>query len=231
MPGLVYSHSTGTRRISSKSDEIRTDGENTFIGSAPNRTKITQKGMMTFEGEATVWDEISQPFIGRNLLVVTGRVDYNYDELTVDYTTTARYPEEPVGVVLQLPHARKAGSDFHPHLHWIQTSDAVPNILIAYRTCNNNEVYSDWTLKALTAVNSKYPYVLNGMQITEFDLPEGHGETLGLSATFECKIYRDSLNTSGLFAGADGYTGNWSIKYYDIHFEKDSIGSNEEYTK
>lgn len=183
-------------------------------------------------GNATAWDESSQSFVGSNLFTVAGRVDYNFTELTVDYSTNARYPEEPVGVVIQALHGRKKDSDIRPHLHWIQNSNNNPNILIEYRWINNGGVASAWTLKALTASDNKFAWTGIGMQqITEFNLPNGHGTGKELSATFEVKIYRDTTNTSTLFAGADSYSGNWNVKYYDIHFEKDMIGSREEFIK
>lgn len=180
----------------------------------------------------TVWDEISQSFVGRNIFVVAGRVDYNYTELTLDFSTTARYPNEPVGIVIQCLHARKEDSDIRPHIHWVQNSDNNPNILVEYRWCNNGGTSSAWTLKALTAADNMFAWSGVGMQqITEFNLSAGHGVGWGLSATFECKIYRDSQNTSTLFSGVDNYSGAWNAKYYDIHLEMDSGGSRQEFVK
>lgn len=199
-----------------------------------NYSEFEDDGTLVANGEATTWDEVSQSFVGANIFTVAGRVDYNFTELTLDFAGNARYPEEPVGIVIQALHARKAGSDIRPHIHWIQTSANQPNILIAYRFYNNGEaVPSSWTLKALTASDNKFTYPGSGniQQITEFNLAAGTFASMGLSFTFECKIYRDSANTSGLFSGIDTYSGVWSAKYYDIHYEKDMIGSREEFVK
>lgn len=205
------------------------------IGDVPNGDyfEIEPDGTAVVYGEGTVWDEVSASFIGQNINTIAGRVDYNYTELTLDFATNARYPEEPVGIVIQALHARAAGSDIKPHIHWMQTENTNPNILVQYRFINNGDSPTVWTLKALTPSDNVFTYDGSGnmQQITEFNLPAGHGAPYGLSFTFDCKIYRDSTNASGMFAGADGYTGVWSAKYYDIHFEKDMGGSRQEFVK
>lgn len=197
-----------------------------------NSTFFYPNGTLVTQGEALTWDEISQSLIGRNIYVNAGRIDYNYTSLTIDYSETARYPNENTGIVLQMPHKRKSNSEIRPHIHWIQNSNNAPNILVEYRAYNNGEPASTWTLKPLTVADNVFPFTQVGQQqITEFNINPLIGDNLGLSGTFEVKIYRDSDNTSGLFAGADSYIGNWEVKYYDIHFIVDMFGSNEEFVK
>ena len=197
-----------------------------------NYFEVELDGTDVRHGDATVWDEASQSFVGQNIFIVAGRVDYNFTELTLDFAANARYPEEPVGIVIQALHARKTNSDTRPHIHWMQNSDANPNILVEYRMYNTNDVPPAWTLKALTASDNLFSFGgIGAQQITNLNLPVGHGVGFGLSFTFDVKIYRDSANTSGLFAGADTYAGAWNAKYYDIHFEKDMGGSRQEFVK
>jgi len=207
-----------------------------YIGNQANgnATRFETDGTMVAEGEATVYDEVSQSFVGANIFAVAGRVDYNFNELTVDFATNARYPDEPIGIVIQAMHSWKIGGKVRPHLHWIQNQDAIPNILVAYRVYNNGEdVPSSWTLKALTSSDLAFAYPGSGsiQQIVSFNLDDSVFSSARLSFTFDCKIYRDTANASGLFAGADPYTGIFSAKYYDIHFEKDMNGSRQEFVK
>lgn len=204
------------------------------VGDVPggNYFQVEPDGTWSNLGESTTWDELSKDFVGRNLYLVAGRIDYNFVELTLDFSTTARYPNEPIGMVTQAMHSRKADSDVKPHIHWIQNSDNNPNILVEYRLYNNGEVPPAWTLMALSSSNNAFPFTAVGQQqITNIPLPAGHGVGKGLSFTIDMKIYRDSQNTSLLFSGADSYSGEWSAKYYDVHFEKDMNGSREEYVK
>lgn len=203
-----------------------------IAGLFPNYFEVEPDGTWINHGESTVWDEVSKSFVGNSLFTPAGRVDYDLIELTLNFATNARYPEEPVGVVSQMNHARKTDSDIRPHIHWMQNSDNNPNILVQYRFYNNGEVPPLWTLKALTPADNIFPFVSAGQQqITEFNLPEGHGVGLGLSFTADVKFYRDSANTSGLFAQADSYSGVWNAKYFDIHLERDMNGSREEFVK
>lgn len=196
--------------------------------------EIEGDGTWVNNGDSTTWDEISQPFFASRLDSSSGRIDYNFDELTVDFADNARYPKEPAPIVIQAMHSWKIGTDIRPHIHWIQTSSAIPNILIAYRFYNNGaSVPSSFTLKALKATDNAFTYPGSGsfQQITNFNLTSGLFSSSTISFTFDCLIYRDSANASGLFAGADAYTGAWSAKYYDIHFEKDTNGSRDEFVK
>jgi len=210
----------------------------TFIGSIKmgretNHTLLEEDGTLQAFGTAQCWDEISNSFIGRNLDSSVGRVDFNMTDLTLDFQDNARYPNEPVGNIKQMLHARVPDSDIRPHVHWMQSSDNVPNILIEYRWINNAGSPTPWTLKALTASDLKFTYDDSGdmQQISEFNLPAGHGVGKGLSVNFEVKIYRDSDDTSELFGKNDDYSGVWAVKYYDIHILKDMLGSREEFTK
>jgi len=205
--------------------------EELIVGGDPDTFTVDSEGVWRNTGEGTTWDEISQPFIGEKLTSPSSNIRQNSAEITMDFETSARYPADYVSAVIQTPHARKEGSDYKPHFHWVQTQDAIPNILIEYRAYNNGEaVPSVWTLKALT--RNVFTYTSgNILQITPFDLPEGFASLLTLSSTFDCRIYRDVTNVSGLFAGADTYSGDWMVKYYDIHFERDMNGSNEEFVK
>jgi hypothetical protein len=194
--------------------------------------EVELDGTWVNHGEGTTWDEVSKSFVGNSLFSPAGRVDYNFTELTLDYATNARYPDEPVGVVNQILHARKTDSDIRPHIHWMQNSNNNPNILVEYRMYNVNDVPPAWTLKALTASDNKFSFNgIGSQQITEFNLPAGNGVGLGLSFTIDVKIYRDSANTSGLFSGSDTYAGVWNAKYYDVHLEMDMRGSRLEFTK
>ena len=174
-------------------------------GSDPNLFIVEPDGTWVNTGEGTTWDEVSQPFIGEKITSPSSDIKVNQVDITLDFETSARYPTDFASAVIQCIHSWKLGSDFRPHIHWIQNENNVPNILVEYRFYSNGEaVPAAWTLKALT--DTVYPYTAGSiLQITPFDLPEGFAEDLGISATFDCRFYRDVTNASGLFAGADTY--------------------------
>lgn len=199
-------------------------------------TEIEYDGTVRHVGEATVWDDLRFPVIGQQLDTSAGRIDYNYADLTVDYQDNARYPEEFIGIIAQLPHGRKPQSDIRPHLHWLQNQDETPNILVAWRWYNNGDIVpSEYELTPVTFEHTVFPYTSETaeelLQITSIPTPVGIGATKGLSSIIDIKIYRDTQNTSTLFAGADAYVGNWSLKEFDIHIEYDTDGSRQEFIK
>jgi len=231
MTDLVYTTAQEKRRLSKRTKQVMVDDSSVYIGGNTNHAQIDEKGVIEAKGDARLWDEISQPFVGKNIFISAGKIDFNFTELTLDFSDSAKYPNHPVGIVTQMHHSRSPDSDIRPHIHWMQHSDAIPNILVEYRWIPNGEVPTSWELKALTEADLKFSYTQDAQQISQFNLPEGHGIGKGLSITFECKIYRDTENTSGLFAGIDTYSGSWDTKYYDIHIRKDSQGSRQEFLK
>jgi hypothetical protein len=63
--------------------------------------------------------------------------------------------------------------------------------------------------------------------LTPIPIPEG----TTLSDIIQFRIYRDTANASGLFSGADAYSGYASILFFDVHYQIDSLGSTDEFTK
>lgn len=200
--------------------------------SGGNFFEIEADGTDVRNGDATVWDDQRYPATAQNLDVSGGRIDFNYSTLTIDYQANARFPNEPLGIVAQLSHARKPDSDIFPHIHWVQNQNNFPNLMIEYRWFNNGAAPGSFTQLALSAANSVFTYVSGDLaQITSIPLPGGFGTGKALSSFFEVKIYRDNNNNSGLFAGSDPYSGVFLLKEFDIHIEKDMDGSRQEFIK
>lgn len=131
---------------------------------------------------------------------------------------------------VQLNHDWLIGSDIRPHLHWWQANSNIPNWLVQYR----------WQVQGATKVTawSGIPWsgglatyasgVLN--QITNFG-SISPPVSAGLSDIVQFRLLRDTDNDSGLFSGTDPYTGNVDAVNFDIHYQIDGFGSDEEYIK
>lgn len=192
-------------------------------------SEFEDDGTLKFNGDAVVWDDLKESAIARNLDTTSGRIDYNFTEATVDFADNARYAAtEQLTMAMQMSHSYKFGSDMEPHVHWIQNQDAVPNWLMEYRVIQNGGAVSPTFLAAICS-EQIFTYTSGTiLQICEFPLIAGVSD---LSFSVDVKIYRDTGNTSGLFAGVDPYTGAASLKFFDIHYMKDTIGSREEFVK
>lgn len=177
----------------------------------------------------SAWDDLRFPFTGANIDVVSGRIDYDYVECTVDFQINARFPEEPVCFVAQMPHAKIMSTSIEPHLHWIQEQDTTPNWLIMTRFYNNGEV-PPATWDTATYTKHIFTYTADALQITEFPMVSAPaGESV--SAICDIRFFRDTQNASGKFAGTDGYSVEAKTKEFDFHIMLETFGSRTEYTK
>jgi len=197
--------------------------------SGGNYFEVEADGTDVRHGNATVWEDMRFPFFGRRLDITSGHLDYDTGELGVNFDDTSRYDDlDMIGIISQLEHKWKIGSSLKPHVHWIQNQDAVPNALLKYRIYANSELPGLWQLVIPTGL--AFPYLQNALQISVF--PEIDMSSItGVSAFIDIKLFRDTANLSGLFAGADPYIGNVLMKEFDFHFEINTIGSRQEYIK
>ena len=180
-------------------------------------------------GIGVKWDDLRFAFHGRNLDKTSGHLDYDVAELGVNFDDSSRYNDaDQIGIIAQMPHNYKFGTNLKPHAHWIQNQDEVPNALLKYRIYDNGEVPGSWILAAPTGI--AFEYEQNALQIIIF--PEIDMSTVtGVSSFIDIKMYRDASNASGLFSGSDDYSGNVLMKEFDFHYQIDSLGSRQEYIK
>jgi len=198
---------------------------------AGNYLEITREGYVWQYGTKVTFDDESRDLILQPVKNQNAAIVLDYDELVVNFNTNARYPDDYVSIVMQLTHEYAEGEGLYPHLHFIQTADATPNLLLAYRWYNVGEVVpSSYTLVPFTSVS--LPYVENLHQIIKLSgLGSIEKADAKISSNLDIKIYRDVTNASGLFAGADTYTGSVLGKYFDIHVPRNTNGSRQQYIK
>lgn len=195
-----------------------------YIGSGSDRMVIDTDGTISFEGEASTWDDLRAPLFGQKLSVTKGSVDYNYIEGTITFESGGSISKEEDVVLMnfQVPHAAKANSLFKFHIHWIQDSLTEREFTIQYRVQSNGAMRSTtWnTLTIPTSVaNNVFTYTTGTInQITRlFDLDLTGA---GISAIIQIRIAR-----------TDSEAGNIDGQFLDAHYQIDSVGSSNEYVK
>lgn len=175
-----------------------------------------------------VWDDLRFPASGDRLDSAATRYSYDFVELGVTFDDNARFDQELLGYIVQMPHAWAEGQNVKPHIHWIQTDANIPNWLIQYRNYNNGEAIPAFILEPSDAI--VFPFTGSPiLQISTF--PEIDMTGFRISSFIDVKISRDTANGSGLFSGADPLVGGVLLKEFDIHYQLDSIGSLEEFIK
>ena len=176
------------------------------------------------------WDDLSAQGFATRVDTTTGRIGFDYDDIAVFFASNARYAAtEQFSVSPQTFHRQKVGADIYPHIHWLQNQDAEPNWLIEYRVYGNGDSPGAYT--AVASAGTVFEYSTGTiMQISTFGAIDMSSIT-GVSATIDLKLYRDAANDSTLFSGADPYTGNALLKFFDLHVQIDAAGSNSQFTK
>lgn len=184
--------------------------------------------------EEPVYDDLLGPLIGRNIDVASGRIDYNFFNGAVAFQANSRYPNEVVSIRSQITHRYKEGTNGDPHLHWKQQSANIPNWVMGWKLSENGEAdiieidYSNYNLSPISS--HAFPYtsgVLNQISI----FPEIPMATAKISDVLSIVLFRDTGNTTGLFAGADPSVLVELATDADVHIEIDSMGSEFEYVK
>ena len=175
----------------------------------------------------TSWDDLKFPATALRLDVAATRYSFDSTELGIRFDTNARYTEEQLSMIAQMPHHWKEGSTLKPHFHWIQEQAEFPNVLFAYRAYNNGDTPGAYTF--VEPDNHVFTYVAADIcQISGFPDIDMTGMTL--SSIIDMKFWVDTANTSTLITSGSQALG-MLLKEIDIHYEIDSLGSNQEFVK
>lgn len=198
--------------------------ETVVIGGPTGNLSIGTDGHISLNGNATVWDDMAIP------ITATGSGKFaptlsNFRGGPVQLYTFSNAPlnsEDRVFGTLQMSHSYKLGTPIDCHVHF---------------ACGTNQTTNNvtWTLAVSKAdiggifnVAQSYTATLECGEVYTHRLADFHniGNFTYISGIANIMIMRNST------AASDTYTGNDAFALsLDCHHEKDSLGSNEEYTK
>lgn len=171
----------------------------------------------TLELAETVWDDLRFP-LTRDKQGQSDKPDFDFTNIGLLFPQNI--PTEIVYIIGQFTHERKNGSDIKPHIHFVQTSASTPIFKIDYRWYKNGQDPSG-SFTTLTASTFTFTYVSGSiMQIVSFPTISGTAIDT-VSSIIEIKLYRDD-NVA---------IGDVLTKEFDIHYQKDTIGSRQEFVK
>jgi hypothetical protein len=189
-----------------------------WIGSSTvNGTSFEQDGTRVSVGAATMWDDLT--------FSATNSKRGALDKPDFDYTNLGLlFPQndasEKIYISAQMPHAWSTGTMVMPHVHYIQTAVSTVTWKMDYAAYGIGQ--STKTFTTLTAGATTFAYTAGNYmhQIAAFPsvtLPVGSG----ISTQIDIIVYRQD-NTN---------IGDVLFKQFDIHYQKDTDGSREEYIK
>lgn len=207
------------------------------MGSVTHSTRWSSTGHQTMVGDARPYrDELGDIF---QLQQSGTGVSSNLGEGTVDFASNATYNAtfnlaDALVKNTQLNHDRDLSTPIMPHIHWVQEKNYSPNFLLEYRwQINGGALTTAWTkLKCNSLV---FTYVSGSLHQISYAAPITPPVGTALSDIVQFRVYRDTTNASGEFAGSDPYNtgGNATTRLmaFDTHIQQNSLGSDQEYVK
>lgn len=127
--------------------------------------------------------------------------------------------EEEVYFLIQLPHSIKEGSTIKPHIHWIAKSNEESKVVrwgISYSFANIDAVFPNETIIYVNAATNNAANKHVCAYFPDIPLPD-----MLISGILIIKLFRNSSS------GSDTYTDEAYLLEFDLHIEKNTIGSRE----
>lgn len=203
--------------------------------SGGNVTKIGTDGSLSYVGSATRWEDLRIPTTS----LKESSVDMPTWDVFIDDTDGPGVylhwfddedgsinKEEELFFTAQMPHGWKEGSNIEPHVHWTTKDDATGKNVewgLQYVWANVGDIFPSTTNIIYTNATVGAPG-LRRHSISQFPEIDGTGRTL--SSMLICRIFRHSSHSNDTFNNKQA-----GLIEIDFHYEVDSDGSNEEYTK
>lgn len=196
-------------------------------------TIVTMQG--AYSSLFTVWEDQTFPFAGREIDRVAGRLSFDFAQGGIVFPANSRYQDEDsIWMVHQLLHAWKLGSSVYPHIHWYPVADPfvagnMPNWLLRRKINPNAGAPSAWEYLQIleTVPASGYTWTLGDLVVSRFPPIDMslYADDTSLSALLDYQLWRDVSNTSTKFTAAETAPVDVTIKTFDSHIEKDTLGS------
>lgn len=186
-----------------------------------NELNLRVNGRFTMLGNATVWDDLLALQYARTLGSKDPSMDlWNGTIYTWAFDDDAAGSEEELFFTIQTPHDMKIGSSLYPHVHWSPDTSTAQNVtwVFTYQWANINENYGNTISTLRKSCNTIA--VKHRHNMCSFPAMAKTNSTL--SSVIVGRLYRDSANAT------DTSTVKAWLLGFDLHYEKDKLGSANE---
>lgn len=168
---------------------------------------------------STFWDDMRFPASEINPTGAVGPM--SYDTTNIGFLA-APGSTQTIAMIGQMPHSWKEGTLIYPHIHWQPTTAGAGNVLwgLDYKWTDVGATEdAAWTTTGVYAAAGG-----NGRhQVASFPPLDGDGKHI--SSILSLKVYRVGGDTG------DTYAADALLKEFDIHFESDTFGSRNQFSK
>lgn len=215
--------------------EFYYDGTDTQLKNdivAPSDMHIDCGTDKTIVLDETVWDDCLpysvNPGTGLTALTIA---DYGTTGFRMNQWSNNVAANEEIQCYFQLPHSYKQGTDLSLHIHYVAsgngaTGASAVEFNLAYQWVNVASAYS-----SAANVTSNQTFIIgtadNGVHnLWDFTHLSGTGKIVSSDVMVKIKRLTNVADRVN-----DNYPGPVWLRYVDIHFEKDTIGSRQELSK
>ena len=212
--------------------KITVDGNDLRFGDVSGGDYINidaSTGNLRLNGAATQWDDLRIAGSAVRLGVTAPTLAAFGPSGSIRCLRFDSGQHDEIYFEIQMPHSWREGSNIYPHVHWSPVSATAGNVVwqFDYIWADIGDAFgapttmtSDATAAGGTAWVHKLSVLKDGSSNAYID---GTGKTL--SSMLVCRLHRDAG------AGSDTLAADVAFLEFDIHYEVDSFGSDEEYIK
>jgi len=167
-----------------------------------------------------VWDDMRAP--ASALKIPAGLNPPTWDDTFIGWLfegTGVATPDEAIFAIFHLPHTYREGTSVVPHVHWQATSNLLGNVYwqLEYVWLNTGDVQGPAGGLTTIFITPAVSGAVLTMQYSEFAPLVKVNATV--SSTIACILTRMSTDIG------DSYADNALLKEFDMHFQKDALGS------
>lgn len=189
------------------------------VGNTTDYCKIDSGGTLSLAGSATVWDDLRGP-VTTTKPNAAGKP--NFDYTNVGYLFPKNDATEILSGIMQLPHSYKLTSKIYPHIHWVQGMSSGAKFYIDYRWVNlAGSTTGSFTTYPMIDTSIAWNSASTMHQLSTNTAGISGSSITELSSIFSYKLYRND----------NDYAGDALATEFDIHYEMDTLGSNQELVK
>lgn len=170
-----------------------------------------------------IWEDLRFPAQGIQIGNLSTPPTQNATTGLLEFAHTST---QTIGVLAQFPHSWKEGSVISPHVHWRKTTNAAGGVqwTLRYKWIENGEVEPAWSsIINSTLISALDPGSTQASAISTFGEISGAGKSI--SSMLLIQLGRDHD------AAGDTYGAAATLYEFDIHYQIDTLGSDEEFTK
>lgn len=191
-------------------------------GQHVTRSVLLTDGILQMTGDATVWDDLRISGASARLGATAPTLSAFLGAGSIKALTFDSGQHDEVHFEVQMPHDWKEGTAIYPHVHWAPTTADAGNVVwqLDYTWASRNGTFGASTTMASAATaagGTAWVHKMTDLLAGGLNYIAGTGQTV--SSMLVCRLHRDAG------AGADTLAAGVAFLEFDIHYEKDTLGS------